>query len=422
MLFFAPAGDELEPYDPRESQGDETAATPSQLEVSISDPKLRAWASDLVNLWPLLGRAMRPEVAMKARRHTLLPRIAPLVIPGGRFLETYYWDSYWVVLGLLSSGLTNAAKNLVANLLNDVETFGFVPNGSRCYYLNRSQPPLLSDMVMSIYQAEGDMVWLNRAVQVLDAEYSYWMSGNKAVRILKKGLAGCSDCWVLNRYYSCATLPRPESYREDVATADAVVASMSKCAVLSSKEEGSVRAAVYRELATAAESGWDFSSRWMTKVVDKTSSSWALGSLQPTRCIPVDLNSLLYRMERNLDRAHATLAGVDDGEESSRHSAESKRFSVLAGKRRAAVQAVLWDREAGRWRDAWLGQSAHHLEGAFSLLPRGGTPGSSGDATASTANPLASCPPPRSEQPFLSDYAAPLWAGLADGDAEQQSR
>jgi len=77
-----------------------------------------------------------------------------VVIPGGRFRESYYWDSYWIVLGLLACDMKETARGLVQNLLDDVANFGFVPNGGRIYYLNRSQPPLLSEMVVTLLEAD----------------------------------------------------------------------------------------------------------------------------------------------------------------------------------------------------------------------------------------------------------------------------
>lgn len=74
---------------------------------------------------------------------------------GDRFREVYYWDTYWVIRGLLASGLIEAAADAVRNLLHCVRRFGFVPNGSRAYYLNRSQPPLLSAMVAEVWKAMG---------------------------------------------------------------------------------------------------------------------------------------------------------------------------------------------------------------------------------------------------------------------------
>jgi alpha,alpha-trehalase len=61
-----------------------------------------------------------------------------IIVPGGRFRESYYWDTYWIVKGLKVSDMTNTAYNSVMNLLELADTYGFIPNGGRDYYLNRS--------------------------------------------------------------------------------------------------------------------------------------------------------------------------------------------------------------------------------------------------------------------------------------------
>ena len=59
------------------------------------------------------------------------------------FLEMYYWDTYFTNVGLISEGRVELAKSNVDNMLWMVEKYGFMPNGNRNYYLNRSQPPFL---------------------------------------------------------------------------------------------------------------------------------------------------------------------------------------------------------------------------------------------------------------------------------------
>jgi alpha,alpha-trehalase len=75
------------------------------------------------------------------------------IIPGGRFREGYYWDSYWIVKGLIVSNLLDTAETVVRNFLIIVDKYGFVPNGFRKYYLNRSQPPFLTLMVKDVTEA-----------------------------------------------------------------------------------------------------------------------------------------------------------------------------------------------------------------------------------------------------------------------------
>ena len=110
---------------------------------SLRDPQLREWALALNSFWSQLGRATASQVYEAPQRHSLLALPHPFIVPGGRFVETYYWDSYWIIKGLLTCGMRDTAKGMVLNLLHQVDSYGFVPNGGRVYYLNRSQPPML---------------------------------------------------------------------------------------------------------------------------------------------------------------------------------------------------------------------------------------------------------------------------------------
>jgi len=77
------------------------------------------------------------SVLTQPQLHSLLPLPGITAIPGDRFRELYYWDSYWVIKGLLVSGMTETATSEVRNLLSLLETYGHVPNGARVYYINR---------------------------------------------------------------------------------------------------------------------------------------------------------------------------------------------------------------------------------------------------------------------------------------------
>ncbi|KAH8059279.1 hypothetical protein JL721_9377 [Aureococcus anophagefferens] len=274
----------------------------------LGDARDVAWARALNDLWRQLARKAAPG-ADRCR-------------------------SYWIVEGLLVCDCYGAAKDMILNLLDYVEAFGFVPNGGRTYYLNRSQPPLLSDMVT-----------------VNGATYT------------------------LLCYRTAATLPRAESYREDLATAARAPAAR--------------RAAIYGDLAAAAESGWDFSSRWLGEP-DR------LETIETSRVVPADLNAIFVRFERNLAALHRFVdAARRDGKAPPRVAwARAKedameppgerfvpgaRFARLASSAEA-IGACL--RDGAAWRDGALGAG-----GALSPL--------------------------RDRGPALSDYF-PLWAGVAD--------
>ena len=88
-------------------------------------------------LWEVLVRApVEP-----APHSSLLPLPYRYVVPGGRFREIYYWDSYFTMLGLEQSGRHDLAVDMVRNFAFLIDRYGHIPNGNRTYYLSRSQPP-----------------------------------------------------------------------------------------------------------------------------------------------------------------------------------------------------------------------------------------------------------------------------------------
>ncbi|RHZ87198.1 hypothetical protein Glove_40g168 [Diversispora epigaea] len=157
------------------------------------------------------------------------------------FLSTYLGPE-----GLLVSELYDITKNVILNLVNLVEIYGFVPNGSRIYYLNRSQPPLLVQMVKIYYQATNNTTLLSNAFPILMKEYNFWRQNN-SIRVFSPK---SKKLHTLNRYIVQNNLPRQESYLDDFTTVE-----------LNNTLNSTTREQLYAEIATAVESGWDFSSR-----------------------------------------------------------------------------------------------------------------------------------------------------------------
>ena len=127
----------------------------------------------------------------------------PYLAPGGRFNELYYWDCYFLILGLLQDGLEHLALNLAENLLHLVRYFGKVPNANRTYYLTRSQPPFLSSIIRAIWE-RGSLTrsWLAEALGLCVREYKdVWLGSHRLVRI------GPHE---LSRYYDEGDGPCPE--------------------------------------------------------------------------------------------------------------------------------------------------------------------------------------------------------------------
>ena len=268
------------------------------------------------DLWKVLRR--QPDTAVKGS--SLLPLPHPYIVPGGRFREIYYWDSYFTMLGLKESREFEIMENMIDNFAYLINTYGHIPNGNRTYYLSRSQPPFFFMMVELLATVKGDQTLL-QYLPALEKEYRYWMEG---AATLKKGQAfkrvvSLPDEAVLNRYWDEANTPRPESYREDVETAN---------------RSTRPKVNVYAHLRAGAASGWDFSSRWLAD--GKT-----LSTIETTNIIPVDLNSLLVGFENALARAYK-VAGQDS---------VSMVYTAAAEKRQQAIEKYCWSREQQFYTD-----------------------------------------------------------------------
>ena len=278
----------------------------------------------IAKLWPALTR--QPDAA--DARSTLIPLPQSYVVPGGRFREIYYWDSYFTMLGLLESGRSDLVKNMLDNFAHLVTTVGHIPNGNRTYYLSRSQPPYFSAMV-GLYATATDTTRALQYLDAMEAEYAFWMEGGGR---LEPGQAHrrtvrLPDGSRLNRYWDDRPEPRPESYREDFTLAGNVPAGQ--------------REALYRNIRAAAESGWDFSSRWMRDPKD-------LRTLETTDLAPIDLNSLLYHAEVTIAAFRTKRGRLGDVQ-------ASARYAAAAEIRRRALITAAYDSASGyfydvRWR------------------------------------------------------------------------
>jgi len=275
-------------------------------------------------LWPVLTR----QTDVVPAQGSLLPLPRPYVVPGGRFREVYYWDSYFTLLGLASSQRWQQVRDMVDNFASQIDRYGHIPNGNRSYYLSRSQPPFFSLMVELLARHEGKQA-LQRYLPQLQAEHAFWMEG---AATLAPGTAHAravrmADGSLLNRYWDARAVPRTESWTDDLHTAAQVPQRAPS--------------QVYRDLRAGAESGWDFSSRWLD-------DPGTLGSIRTTDIVAVDLNSLLYQLENTLARA-SDVAGDRVGQ---------RHFKAQAKARRHAMERWLWDDTQGWYADHDLAQGA----------------------------------------------------------------
>lgn len=263
------------------------------------------------SLWTVLERKS------DSLRHgsSLLPLPHAYIVPGGRFREIYYWDSYFTLLGLKESKRYDLIESMVNNFAYLISEYGHVPNGNRSYYLSRSQPPFFSLMIELLAELKGPEVYV-RYQPALEKEYDYWMDKSGQTRHLVR----MPDGTFLNRYWDQLAIPRQESYREDVSLARGLPSSKQNT--------------LFRDLRSAAESGWDFSSRWFLK-------GGSLQTIQTTSLVPVDLNCLLYHLEKTLAKSYA-LSGSN---------VKANYLSKTAEQRKRSINRYCWSSTAGWYVD-----------------------------------------------------------------------
>jgi alpha,alpha-trehalase len=267
-------------------------------------------------LWEALTRQPRDSPGASSLLH-LRTRY---VVPGGRFREMYYWDSYFTMVGLQTSGRHDLVGDMVENFAGLIDDYGHIPNGSRSYYLSRSQPPFFAAMVELQAAHDGNAALIKRLPQ-LEREYAFWMDGaaglspgtahRRAVRL--------ADGSVLNRHWDDLAIPRDEAYLEDIETA---------------RKSSRPAAEVYRDLRASAESGWDFSSRWFA-------DGRTLSTIRTTDILPVDLNSLLYKLELTIAR----------GCKMARRADCSRKMQGHARVRQKAMLHLMWDEKRNAFVD-----------------------------------------------------------------------
>jgi alpha,alpha-trehalase len=281
-------------------------------------------ASHIDALWDTLTRSTTSAPAFAS----LLPLPQPYVVPGGRFREIYYWDSYFTMLGLDQSGRQDLVQDMVSDFAHLIDSYGHVPNGTRSYYLSRSQPPFFFEMAALSVAADPAAAFAHYLLQ-LRREYAFWMQGAEALGHggARRRVVALPDGSILNRYWDDRDTPRDESYREDRELA---------------RSSGRPPRQLFRDIRAAAESGWDFSSRWFA-------DSQTRATIDTTEIVPVDLNSLLFGLEN----------AIQSGCQRQGDEACASAFARRAAARRTAIDKYLWDPSSGAYLDYRWTHKAH---------------------------------------------------------------
>ncbi|KAI0136388.1 glycoside hydrolase family 37 protein [Xylariales sp. AK1849] len=342
--YFGQAGSEL------------TTIPTDQLETDpifldkIEDSDIKEFTQKVIDIWPDLTRKYIGAGNCTGCVDSFLPLNRTFVVAGGRFREPYYWDSFWILLGLIRTGgsFTEISSNIIENFLDFVEEYGFVPNGARLYYLDRSQPPVLAQMVKTYVEYTNDSSILERAVPLLIKEHDFWMQ-NRTVEITSGG-----NSYTLNHYNVQNNQPRPESFREDYISANnhSYYATSGIIYPETKALNDSEKAALYANLASGAESGWDYSSRWLSTPSDAANDVYfPLRSLNVINTVSVDLNSILYANE-------ITIADYLDA---SGNETGATSFRELAQSRSEAMYALMWNDKYSSYFDYNLTSKSQNL-------------------------------------------------------------
>ncbi len=260
-------------------------------------------------LWSFLERKNRRD------RGSLIALPNPYIVPGGRFTEQFYWDSYFIMLGLAADERWDMIEGMLKNCAYMIRKFGFIPTANRTYFLSRSQPPTFALMVKLLASHKGRGRTYVEYLPYMLMEYHFWTKHRRSLA-KKESYKAFSrvvempDGHVLNRYYDNKTTPRPESLHEDTETQAGVERDPQQ---------------LFLDLRAGAESGWDFSSRWFEDPHD-------IRTVHTTDFVPVDLNSLLYQLELTIAEAYRFVL----------QPLLAKRFHNLALQRQEAIQKYCW--------------------------------------------------------------------------------
>jgi alpha,alpha-trehalase len=271
-----------------------------------------------------------PERQDQIREHGLLYVPYPYVVPGGRFNEMYGWDSYFIQVGLLRDGELELARNMTDNFVYEIAHYGMILNANRTYFLTRSQPPFLTEMILGVYDKTHDREWLRSTLPAIERYYAYWTTPPHLIESVG-----------LSRYYDLGDGPAPEAVaderdaegkthydrvREYYRTHQVDDYDVSQ---FYDRAADRLTDKFYKGDRSMRESGFDPSNRYgpfSAAIVDYA---------------PVCLNALLYRMEQEAGRIQTMLGNGQAAAE----------WQGRARRRRQLVDRFLWDPDAGLYFD-----------------------------------------------------------------------
>ena len=237
------------------------------------------------------------EALMRQPGMLYLPR--PYIVPGGRFVQMFGWDSYFNARGALASGHYGLARDLLENQLYEIEHYGKIPNSNLSYHLSRTQPPLMPRLALELHAVREDRRLLKRVARMAEQELeTVFRTGARAT---PGGLS---------------------RYKDDAEGPDAE--DLSKFYADSRPDN----AGFHRHDRAIRESGWDMCHRFGTATHHHE---------------PVCLNSLLFQYELDLAGILRQVEGED--------SLKAARYARAARARARTMRTRFWDAEQGLFFD-----------------------------------------------------------------------
>ncbi|TRY64287.1 hypothetical protein TCAL_10817 [Tigriopus californicus] len=272
-------------------------------------------------LWNTLSRRCSAELKKTPELFSKIDLPHGFIMPGGRFREIYYWDTYWIIRGLLISDMDVTVRGILENFIHQIKLFGHIPNGTRKYYERRSQPPYLISMVSKYLEKTNDKTFLSQNLEHLEKELKFFET-HRTILYKWKG-----QNYRLFHYGADCRGPRPESYVEDLEIGTMLFKTLNE------REE------FYLQMKAAAESGWDFSSRWF---IDPNGNNMGtLADAKTTYIAPVDLNALMFK---NYNQMACFYDLIGDTKRANEHVLKAREMMK-------AMCYVFWDAVDHIWYD-----------------------------------------------------------------------
>ncbi|XP_026818194.1 trehalase-like isoform X2 [Rhopalosiphum maidis] len=282
----------------------------------------REFLSGINQLWNKLAKKISLDVKINQDLYSMI------YVPNGFFVnmesqnEFNYWDAYWIIKGALICGMETTVKGILQNFLYIIQNYGYVLMGNRIYYVGRSQPPLLIQMMATYYTYTKDEKFITDNIGLLDSEMMFWLK-YRTVKVKSIG-----NTYIMTHYMSDTFDPRPEMYSNDVHIAKSLPTTQDQDEYL-------------RRVKAASESGWGFSSKHFHNRNHYNDFRKTLLKTNPLNFAYVELNSIMQSNSNILSNMY--LIANDQ--------VNSDFYKQLAYRYQVGINALLWNEDEKIWLD-----------------------------------------------------------------------